>query len=557
MIGAGDIALARSRRNGLLLVLLVTAVPAVLLYGRHLHDPLVFDSASWFSERNLEALRHLDGSDRYLSKTAAYWLHRLSGGRTEMLRAVSVGLHVLTAVTLFLLLRRLAALVVARARNTVPLSAAGTALAAAALFTLHPVQVYAVAYHGQMEIVMATLFGLVMLLAYLEGVERESTGLVLLGAALYLLAVLSKENLVAMPGVALAMTLLLRRPSRALVGRVWPYFALSAAVAVWIVARELAEPHHVARGVTAAAGASPTFGGEHMHGRSIVTQGHLFFRYLLLWLVPNVGWMSIDLQYPLAPALLSWPETAGFVAFCLYPVAAVWLLLRQGRAGLIGFGLLWPWLLFPPELSTTRLTESFVLYRGYPWIGGVLIALVVTGAAWLGRAGAPLVVVACLGLAGLADERLSTFRSARAVWDDAVAKNRPYEGRAVGVYRAYFNRGTALLREGRPEAALRDFGTALDLRPGLAYASLNAGLAHIRLQQYPEALRDFDEGLANGRDMPPPARAAAYSNRAGLYLLLRRPRDAADDLAQAAALDPGRAEYRENLRRLLAELESR
>jgi Flp pilus assembly protein TadD len=53
--------------------------------------------------------------------------------------------------------------------------------------------------------------------------------------------------------------------------------------------------------------------------------------------------------------------------------------------------------------------------------------------------------------------------------------------------------------------------------------------------------------------MPAPARAAAYSNRAGLYLLLARPRDALEDLTKAAALDPERVKYRSNLERLRAE----
>jgi tetratricopeptide (TPR) repeat protein len=545
------------RRGAALLVLLVIGVSAGLLYGTHLHDPLLFDSAYWFSESNLQTLRQLDSSDRYVSKTVAYWLYQLSGGRNEILRVASLGLHVATAFVLFLLLRRLAPLILTGSRTTSPASNTGAAIALAALFTLHPVQVYAVAYHGQMEIVLATLFGMLMLVAYLEGLERSSRGLLLLSVLLYLLAVLSKENLAGMPAVALAMTLLLRRPSRALLRLIWPCFGLCLLIAVWIVARELAEPRQAAHlgEMAAAAGpaAAPAFAAERLHLRSIVTQGYLFFRYLLLWLVPNVGWMSIDLQYPLASSLFAWPESAGFVAFCLYPIAAAWLLLRRGRAGLVGLGLLWPWLLFLPELSTTRLTEVFVLYRGYPWIGGFLLALVVGGVPWLGRAAVPLLALACLGLAVLAHERLATFRSAHAIWNDAVEKNRPYERRAAGAYRAYVNRGTAQLDDGRAEAALRDFETALELKPGLPYASLNAGLAYIRLGRYPEALRALDEGIANAGLMPATAQAAAYSNRAGLYLLLARPRDAVEDLAKAASLDPARAEYQSNLERLRAE----
>ena len=155
-----------ARRGNILFLLLLLGVPAWLLYGSHLHDPLLFDSVHWFSERNLVTLGHLGSSDRFVSKTVVYWLYQLSGGGNEILRIASLGLHVATACVLFQLLRRLAPLVLGSARTASPASSTGVAIALAALFTLHPVQVYAVAYHGQMEIVLATLFSLLMLLAW-------------------------------------------------------------------------------------------------------------------------------------------------------------------------------------------------------------------------------------------------------------------------------------------------------------------------------------------------------------------------------------------------------
>src|SRR5439155_18537206 len=80
---------------------------------------------------------------------------------------------------------------------------------------------------------------------------------------------------------------------------------------------------------------------------SAMTQSMLFFKYLLLWIVPNVAWMSVDMREPFAEHLFVWPHTIGFVAFVAYPALA-WLLLRKGRgsAALAGFGLLAPWILF-------------------------------------------------------------------------------------------------------------------------------------------------------------------------------------------------------------------
>src|SRR5262249_15002120 len=199
-----------------------------------------------------------------------------------------------------------------------------------------------------------------------------------------------------------------------------------------------------------------------------------------------------------------------------------------------------------PELAATRVNEVFVLYRSYPWLGGALLALV-SALAWVPRrAGMALLGVACVALGGLAHERLLTFRSALAVWDDAVRKNQGTEKGAAAAHRAYLNRGQALLDLGRDNAALRDFDVALALRPGLPYAHFNRGLALIQLGRPEEALAALDQGLV-AQGVPPFALARAHSNRAGLYLLLGRRRDALADLEQAAALEPDRLEYRENV----------
>ena len=530
-----------------LLAILAVGVSALLVYGGHLRTPLFFDSISWFSEENLRTLRDLQTSDRYVSKKVAYWLYQILGGRIELLNAANLAFHAVTAFVVFVLFRRLISLVIADPQAPLQRSALGAALAVALLFTVHPVQVYAVGYLGQMELVLATLFSLLMLLIYLEGLIRSSRRLFLLSVLFYLLAILSKENVIPMPGVALALTLLVRRPSWSLVREVAPYYGLVGIIAVWIVLRELLTPYPVSdmemlRAVETAA-AWP-------HLRSLITESLLFFRYVLLWLIPYVGWMSIDLQYPLARGV-GWAEGAGLVGFCLYPLAAGWLLLRRGSIGLVGFGLLWPWVLFLPELAAPRVADSFVLYRSYLWIAGFLAAVVVALVEVLGRRAILLICVVSVGLGALAHERLFTFRSTYAVWDDAVRKNRTYEGTVAGTYRAYLNRGRALLDLNRPDAALRDFATTLALRPGLPHAHFNRGLAYIQQGRYPEALAAYDEGLALSDAMSARERAAAYSNRAGIYLLLRRPSDAARDLTRAVELDPGRTEYRINLERLL------
>jgi tetratricopeptide (TPR) repeat protein len=408
-----------------------------------------------------------------------------------------------------------------------------------------------------MELVLATLFCVLLLRVYLEALVRASRPLFLAGALLYPLAVLCKENAVAIPAVAAALTLLLRPPSRDLARQVWGWYVLVALVAVLIVAGEVVqhrEPPASGAPQTNHAIATSSTDPGHASARSALTQAHLFFRYWFLWLVPDVRWMSIDLRLPLAAGLGGWPETAGAVAFAVYPVVAAWLLMKRGRVGLIGFGLMWPWLMFLPELVAPRLTETFVLYRSYPWIPGPLAALVAALTGPLGRLALPLLCAACVLLGGLAYERLRTFRSAYAVWDDAVRKSRAYERTAPEAYRPYLNRGRALMTLGRPDAALRDFDMALELEPGLAYAHWNRALVYIGKNEPDQAFAAFDAGFATASRIPASARARAYSNRAGLHLRLGRAQDALADLHRAIALDPARPEYRRNAEQLAEEI---
>ena len=539
---------------------LILGAPTALLYGTNLGAPLVFDSASWFSATHLPALRDLMTMDRVISRQLAYWLYQMDGGQMAVYRVVHLGLHVAVACLLFLLFRRLISVALLPAPTAAPAVTSGRALAVALLFALHPVQVYAVGDPGQMELVLATLLSVLLLLLYTTALLRTSGTLLLASNLLYPVALLSKENVIAVPAVAAAVTLLVRRPSWPLIRQVAPWFGIAGLVAVLVIAGEAVQPHEPrglgkppATGIEAAARSADV---GHVQLRSAITQGHLFFRYLLIWLLPHPGWMSMDVHLPQAAGLFVWPQTAGFAAFCALPIAAGWLLLRGGRVGLVGFGLLWPWLLFLPELVAPRITEPFVLYRSYPWIAGPVAAVVVLVGPRLGRAALPLLCAASIGLGGVVYERLLVFRSAYAVWDDAVRKNRAVEQRAPGAFRPYLNRGQALLQLGRVDAALEDFAVALELRPGLAYAYFNRAIAYVRKGWYEQALAAFEEGFACAAD-PGVTLARAHSNRAGLYLRLGRSEDALADLRRAAALDPARAEYRRNIELLTSEIQRR
>ena len=519
------------------IALLLLAVMA--LYGGSLRAPFVFDDLNFFeSPATIANYGHTYFSFdlRWLSFATFGWTVNWFGLDIFWLRLGNVLLHAANAITLFFLLRRLfrVALVNNDVANGMPSSLAWLAFFGALVFALHPVSVYGVAYLIERSILMATLFVLLMLLAYLEGLLRGGWRWMLAAALLYFAAVYSKEHSIAAPGVALALTFLIRKPSLALFRQIAPYFILTAMIAVTVLLSAKGMLGHAyepnAVGILDLSAKKQGLAQlPNAYLLSILTQSGLFFKYLWLWLLPNPAWMSVDMRESFAISFLSWPHTLGMVAFLSYPCAAVWLLLKRGKMGLLGFALLFPWILFLTEISTVRIQEPFVLYRSYLWMPGLLAALPLLFG-WL----APkkilmLLSVFCLLLIPLTLNRLNTFSASLLLWDDAekLVRNKP---KAFGIERIYYNRGTELGQLKRYEEAIADFSKAIAIYP-FDFAYGNRATAYFFLGKYQEALRDFGHALALNPD-----HAISYYGRAMTYRALANFAAAQDDLRKSCAM---------------------
>ena len=507
--------------SGAAVVALVAVAAA--LYGRSLSYPLVFDDFH-LHEQALGAPQAFDLGMRWLSSGTFGWIHRHVGADIAWQRALNIALHAGVGAVLFGFLARLFAAALPEAPRLRWLAFLG-----AAAFVAHPVSVYAVAYLMQRSIVMAALFSLAMLWCVLEGLVRRSAAWHVAALAAYLLAVSSKEHAVMMPVVAFLLALLLR--DRVRLGRQALLAALAGAALGLLVAFRM-------RGVILAAYeplASAALRGEPLsYPLSVIHQATLFFRYLLVWLVPNPGWMSIDWRTPFPSGLASW-HAAGFLAWLAYAGAGVALLLRRGRLGLAGFAMLCPWVLSLTEFVTIRVQEPFVLYRSYLWMAAVPAGFAVLAPketqAWtpalIARAGA--LAMACVALAFIAADRLDTFSSATRLWDDAVRKQ---EGRSLPyAERAYVNRGAAYFDAGAPQKALADFDRAVRLNPAMPDARLGRGSAYLSLGRPREAREELDAAIALL-----PGYGAAYDKRCIANGMLRRYAEALADCERAAQL---------------------
>ena len=154
------------------IAILLLAVLA--LYAGSWSAPLIFDDGSFFDDpANIEKYSHTYFSFdlRWLSYATISWTANWFGPDIFWLRLGNVMLHAANAVALFFFLRRLfqTTLVSIDTPNDMPASLAWFAFFGALIFALHPVAVYGVAYLIQRSTLMATLFVLLMLRVYLEG----------------------------------------------------------------------------------------------------------------------------------------------------------------------------------------------------------------------------------------------------------------------------------------------------------------------------------------------------------------------------------------------------
>lgn len=488
------------------------------LYGLFLDNPIVFDDVQFFllnedGHQPVDDYRYSPFELRSLPYASLAWGKAVFGLDMLHFRIENLLLHSATVIALFFFLRSLFAELYGR-RERPALDAGAVAFCAAILFALHPIAVYAAGYLVQRSIVMATLFSILAMSAYLHGSARKDNRWLWASVALYYMAVYSKEHAIMLPAILAALTVLLHADWRAELKKRWAMFAVFACIALLVVAAKkgvLGSVYEVyAPGMLES-------GNELNHPLSVVTQCWLFFKYAALWLFPVPTWMSVDMREPFADSLWS-GYLLAFIAFIAWGGLAVRLLLRRGRAGLIGFVLLYPWLMFMTEFSAVRIQESFVLYRSYLWAVGACAALPLLLDLMDRRMAMVVVTAVVLALFPISMERLASFAHPLILWDDA-AKLVEGKHELPGVFRIYYNRGSEFIKVDDYEAAIEDLTIAVALNPEWPFSYNNLGAALMKKGDWPAAARAFTGAIevASRQRMginPRPyfGRALAYEN---------------------------------------------
>jgi tetratricopeptide (TPR) repeat protein len=133
-----------------------------------------------------------------------------------------------------------------------------------------------------------------------------------------------------------------------------------------------------------------------------------------------------------------------------------------------------------------RFQEPFALYRSYLWAPGIAVAVASALDRIPPRLLVALLVPALALLAWQAQDRLRSFSSGLAVWEDAAAKL-PQEP-VPGGYRPLYELGREYLYAGRLNDAVDVVGRCIRLYPRLFECAFARAAIQVEMQEYEKAL---------------------------------------------------------------------
>jgi len=464
--------------------------------------------------------------------------YALGGTRPWGYHAVNLGIHLLAALVLFGVVRRTFAR--PPPGKAAPRLSGGagtaTALGAALLWTLHPLQTESVTYVIQRAESLMGLLYLLTLYAFIRHVDERDPGRsrrwAVLGLATCLLGMAAKEVMVTAPLMVLLYDRTFVAGSfRASWGRRRGFYLGLASS--WILLAVLVASTHGrggSAGLAAGTGAWPY----------ALTQCGAVLHYLRLvvWPVPLV----FDYGTGLVETMGAVTRPAALLVLLL--AATAWALWRRPALGFLGA---WFFVILAPTSSLVVIaTEPVAEHRLYlPLAAATVLAAVGLQAAlerWGPRAGRPdnraaSAIGALAGCAGFAAvlglqtvQRNRDYRSPEALWRATVQA-------VPGNPRAHNDLGSALVDRGAAAEAAAEFAAALRLQPGYLPAHYNLGALLLGAGRPQEAIPHLERAVGGSLHL---AEANRYLGEA--LAKSGRGAEAVGPYQAAARLDPSSVE---------------
>ncbi|MFM8634177.1 MAG: tetratricopeptide repeat protein [Planctomycetia bacterium] len=444
-----------------------------------------------------------DGIDYFPLTTTAFWIeHAFFGLETTGYHVTTILLHVANGLLLWMLL----------ARMKIP-----GAWGAALLFTVHPACVESVAWIAETKNTLSLFLFLVSCIFWImqddaaEG--RRQKSLYAVSLACFLLAMLAKPSVVAMPVVTLLYAWWKRgRLDARDIAHAVPFLLVSIVLGIVTI--------HFQHG--RAIGDEPLPTGGIDSRIAIAGMAILFYLATIVWpvnLVPTYPAWHVD--PPAAWQFLPWLVIAG-AAWWMWHNRHSW-----GRHAIFAFGFFL--LMIAPVLGFVDMAFMRIAWVAdhflYVPMIGPLTLVVAAAASWIDRVRGPSRIVGvALGGAAAALLAFGTVEyagqwvSEDRLWSYTVAHN-------DDSWFAHSRLGSLAFERDDAEAARHHFRHAVRLRPDLGETKNNLGCLLLKKGAHDEAIAAFEEALAAspGLDKIKGNLAEAYS-KAGRF-------DEARDLA--------------------------
>lgn len=502
------------KRIYILAILAVLVATVAALYAPYVTNPPVFDDHNIIT--NQAAYVYAQAPFSTATRGVPYFLigmiHVVSDGDLTWNRWAGIVLHALVAVALYFFLFR----TLARLSGETSEPAKWATFCCCLWFALNPAAVYAAGYLIQRSIVMATLFAIVAINLYLRAQEQHRNADLFSAALLSGMAMMCKEHAVLVPVAAITLTPLVCIWNRSVLIRAAVFFVLSFPVSVWILmsrAGVVGTSYEIYAGQVLSQIDLPdlfNFSGG-VWAMSIGTQLGLFWKYALLWFLPLPSLMSADMRVDFSAY---WQSNWAYIGACATVIAgvvAIYVLVITKKANLqtvFGAVFLFVGGLYCVELSVVRIQEPFVLYRSYLWapayavlLGAVLVKFAnwqIAGNSVAWKVFRVVIPFGLLSLYPLAYDRLKTFSSEAALWQDAYAKLASPE--IPGADRVYYNLAGEAYKEKHYETALYFSDRVIKQNPGAFHGYLAKGTSLLALNDLDGAERAFD--LASSQNLP-------------------------------------------------------
>ncbi len=514
---------------------LVVVAAGLLAYHNSFTGPFIFDDSASILQN--ATIRHLwpiwqplspphtgaaTVGGRPLINLSLAINYALGGFDVRGYHALNLGVHILAGLTLLGVVRR--TLLQPRLRERFGAAANELALAAAVIWTVHPLQTESVTYVVQRAESIVGLFYLLTMYCFIRGTEssrpRTWYGLCVGACAL---GMASKEVMASAP-------LLVILYDRAFVSgslreawrRRWPlYLALGG---TWILLGYLV----FFQGSFGNAVINADFRGVGWW-EYLLTEPGVILRYLRLAAWPD----------PLCFDYFGWPIAGTWQS--ILPPALVMAILLGGSAWAwktnSAWGILGAWfiLILAPSSSFIPTDSPAYEHRMYLPLAAVVVLVVMGIHTLLGRRSMAVFLALAVGLGFLTTQRNRDYRSALAIWADTVAKwpRNP---------RAHNNLGETLSLAGRPGDAIGQYQQALQLNPHNALAHNNWGNALIRMGNVSEATAQYEQALSINPDYP-----EAHNNMGNALIRLGERQQAMKQFEEALRIKPDLAEAHNNV----------